>query len=205
MEKSGYAVAIFIFHVEFRIIGGGRNCQVIISRDEDLEKDFYKFCIFIMCYWVKPWLRLETWGKRRKCIPDRNTTLPKVQKYPDISPVVFCNSSYLHFSHYKDPSLQPELFYLLKILWTKLPGSRSLFLTPLKLFLNKSLDLSVWNTLWALNSFNYITLYSGKFNPTNIYWEPTIKNKQKKRSVGIIDISTHNCNTPWLSMWYRWK
>ena len=54
MGKPGYAVAIFIFHVEFRIIGGGRNCKVIISRDEDLEKDFYKFCLFIMCYWVKP-------------------------------------------------------------------------------------------------------------------------------------------------------
>ena len=143
MEKPWHAIAIFIYHVEFRIIGGGRNCQVIISRDQDLEKDFYKFCLFTMCYWVKPWLRLETWGKGKKCIPDRNTSLPKVQKYPDISLVVFCNFSYLHFSHNKDPSLQPELFYPLRILWTKLPGSRSLFLTPWKLFLNKSLDLSV--------------------------------------------------------------
>lgn len=49
MGKPGYAVAIFIFHVEFRIIGGGRNCKVIISRDEDLEKDFYKF---LLIYYV---------------------------------------------------------------------------------------------------------------------------------------------------------
>lgn len=37
--KARYAVAIFIFHVEFRIIGGEEICKVIISRDEDLEKD----------------------------------------------------------------------------------------------------------------------------------------------------------------------
>lgn len=118
----------------------------------------------------------------------------KGSKYPDISLVVFCNSSYLHFSHYKDPSLQPELFYPLESLWTKLPESRFLFLTPLKLFLNKSLDLSVWNTLWIAS----IMLHSIQVNSiqqTFIENPPGETNKQKRGNIGRTHTSTQPQHT----------
>lgn len=179
MEKQGYAGYIFIYHVDFRIIDGGKNCQVILSRDQDLEEDFYKFCLFIIRYWVKPWLRLETRAKAGKYI--LQTELYPCQWLKNTLTFPWWCFAILHFCIFLITRTlacsQRELFYPLKILWTKLPGSKSLFLNPLKLFLSKSLDLSVRNIPWALKCFNYITFHSGKFNPTNIYREPTTKSK----------------------------
>lgn len=122
----------------------------------------FKFCLFIMCYWVKPWLSLKDMSKGKEVYSRQKYSSAKGSKHPDISLAVLCNSSYLHFSHNKDLSLQPELFHPLRTLWTKLPGLRSLFLTPWKLLLNKPFNLSVWNMFCALTTFNFITLYSGK-------------------------------------------
>lgn len=147
MEKPGHAVAIFTYHVDFRIIGGRRNCQIIISRDQDLGKDFYKFCLFIMCYWVKPWLRLETWGKGRKCILDRNTSLSQVQKIPRHFPGAVLQFFIFAFFSKQRPepaarAVLPPQNSLNKIAYIQI----SIF-NPLKLLLNKSLDLIVWNKL----------------------------------------------------------